>query len=168
MHTRFVVDYTVVEPQASRYPLPKAATTVGYAAATAAQRKVDRYHDLLQDGDTLCIPAFETHGAVSKDFHEFLRQLASNCAEKDIKESGRGAGQREDFVMKLIERKGAEIMRSWQISLSFALCLGRLDMIERLRAKLFRPIRKPPPHADYVASAYSRFLLLGGRAPLRG
>ena len=167
--SRLVVDHTVVTPQASRY-LPAAATTAGHAAAAAHAAKIKHYtqpNNLLHQGDELCIPAFETFGAVAKPFHDLLRHVAVAHVtdELQIEHPGRSLKSLE----KLIERRTAELMRCWQVSLSSALLHGRLDMLARARGKVFKTMvkqRSLPQHA-WASSSHSRAVFLGHQGAFR-
>ena len=147
---RLVVDHTVVDPQTARYK-QKAATEPGHAAAAAHEGKVKKYTPLLQPGDELLIPAFESFGAVHPEFRELLKRLA-----------GVSSGDEEGGGSANIGRKG-QLLRAWQIELSMALLQGRLDGLERARRKVCRTEVKKRPQQMWAHSPSARALFLSTR-----
>lgn len=155
---RFVMDHTVVEPQASRH-LPASAKTPGHAASEAHAAKVKLYTPILHPGDTLVIPAFETYGAVAKPFYDFLRGLAKAKATAAILEQYPRIS--EEKLVKKAAVLIAEIMRAWQIQLSFALLRGRLSTLRQVRSKLQKSVPRDSSHTPLTTVGLARFL--GGR-----
>ena len=70
----------------------------------------------------------------------------------------------------LIERRTAELMRCWQISLSAALLRGRLDMLARVRGKVFKTLvkKRSLQQHSWASSSHSVAVFLGRQGAFRG
>lgn len=121
---RLVTDHTVVDPQTATYA-GRAATEKVYAARVAAEVKERLYTPLLQVGDQLLVPAAETHGGIHPAFRSALGKLAGATLEDAQGGESANRGRR------------TQLLRAWQILLAMQLLRGRLDLLQRVRMKVY-------------------------------